>query len=77
MKEIFKDDTVKVSKNLAHPEGHLQVKLTYAQIAEYICMDEGENYGMLVLSLRSNQNIKVASLENSSSAPTVEYVYKK
>ena len=75
---IFTEDTVKVSKNLAHPEGHLQVKLTYEQVKDFICMDAGDCYGQAVFQLRSNSGIKIASLENTSYAtPTVNYVYEK
>lgn len=78
IKSIFEADTVKISKNLAHPEGHLQVKVTYEQIKDYICMDEGDYYGQAVFQLRSNKEITVASLENTSyDTPTLSYVYEK
>lgn len=75
---IFDADTVKVSKNLAHPDGYLQIKLTYEQVKNYICMDAGDYYGQAVFQLRSNTSINIASLENTSYAtPSFSYVYEK
>ena len=76
--KVFEDNTVEVSKNLANPDGYLQVKLTYDQVKDFICMDEGTNYGLAVFQLRSNKKVVLASLESKDLAvPTLAYVYEK
>lgn len=76
--KIFEDNTIEVSKNLSNPEGYLQVKLQYDQIDDFICMDEGDNYGVAVFQLRANKKVVLASIESKTlAAPTLAYVYKK
>lgn len=84
LNKIFKEDTIKLSKNLSNENGKLQIKLTYNQIKDYVCLDAGEHYGKVVFmfnasAIDSNDapTVKTGSLEHNSLAPVVSYVYKK
>lgn len=81
--KIFKEDTIKVSKNLSNENDRLQIKLTYDQIKDHICLDAGDYYGYAVFMFNASATvdgataIKVASLEHATLAPTLTYVYEK
>lgn len=84
LNKIFEKDTIKVSKNLSNENGRLQIKLTYDQIKDYVCLDAGEHYGKAVFMFSASAidtndapTVKVGSLEHSTLAPTLSYVYKK
>ena len=84
LNKIFKEDTIKNSKNLSNENGKLQIKLTYNQIKDYICLDDGEHYGKVVFMFNASKidendapTVKIGSLEHKSLAPVLSYVYKK
>ena len=83
LNKIFEKDTIKKSKNLSSLKDGLQIKLTYDQIKDYVCLDAGDYYGKVVFMFSASiitdgaPTIKMGSLEHATLAPTLTYVYEK
>ncbi|MBQ8414245.1 MAG: acetylxylan esterase [Clostridia bacterium] len=56
---------------------HITFILDYADVKQFICMEEGDNYGIAVMGLDFNASgIKYASIENTShDIPKLDFVY--
>jgi hypothetical protein len=56
-------------------DGYITFKIKYSDLEKYICITEGDNYGVIVMGFElSVTEVQFGSTE-SSKAPTVNLVY--
>ena len=73
---MFKDKTLG-SVNVVKTGNTITFILDYADVEQFICTEEGDNYGVAVMAFDFNiGGVKFASMENTQYAiPTVNFVY--
>ena len=73
---VFKDKTLG-SVNVVKTGNTITFILDYADVEQFICTEEGDNYGVAVMAFDFNiGGVKFASMENTQHAiPTVNFVY--
>ena len=73
---IYKDKAIDESW-IVKTDTHITFILNYSDVEKFICMEEGDNYGIAFISFDfSSVNIKLASTESKSyDVPKVDFVY--
>lgn len=82
--KLYRGDAIFVYKDKALSEvdvrksdTHITFILDYADVKQFICMEEGDNYGIAVMGLDFNASgVKYASMENTTyDIPKLDFVY--
>ncbi len=73
---VYKDKALS-EVDVRKTDTHITFILDFADVKQFICMEEGDNYGIAVMGLDFNaSNVKYASMENTShDIPKLDFVY--